>query len=268
MERSENDSVSLQCNTKNLETEAPCDSPCRSENLSSEVNSQCNTKSLETEAPFDSSCRSENLSLEEVNSQCDTESTENEAPFESPGRSENLSSEEVNPQCVTESLETEDPHCNENDEESLEDEYFAGSSTVTKSQDYVTTTYEKLERWQVLGFVDAELTRIYLDTENRRTHKLCVHPQFNELFKEEQVQRLYYRLKIEYDKSFDYVEYKPIPSYSNPTDYEFGLFTVTPCEDFTIIPGVVGFVETIPLEDITPEKKFSVLEKSKIFKKI
>ena len=71
---------------------------------------------------------------------------------------------------------------------------------------------------------------------------------------------------MEYELSFDYVEYKPIPSFSNPRKYEYGLFSALPCEPFNIIPGVVGFVEKILIEDITPEREFSILSKSEISK--
>ena len=141
-----------------------------------------------------------------------------------------------------------------------------GSNSQDQSGAISSISSQKPKGWEVLGWVDAELTKNYLDTFKQQTHKLCIHPNFYELFRDTRVQRLFYRLKMEYELSFDYVEYKPIPSFSNPRKYEYGLFNALPCEPFNIIPEVVGFVEKILIEDITPEREFSILSKSEIYK--
>ena len=89
----------------------------------------------------------------------------------------------------------------------------SGNDSQDESGTTSSISSQQPEGWDVQGWVDAELTKTYLDAFKQQTHKLCVHANFYEFFRYTKVQRLFYRLKTEYELSFECVEYKPIPTF-------------------------------------------------------
>ena len=53
-----------------------------------------------------------------------------------------------------------------------------GSNSQDESGTISSISSQKPKGWEVLGWVDAELTKNYLDTFKQQTHKLCIYPNF------------------------------------------------------------------------------------------
>ena len=115
--------------------------------------------------------------------------------------------------------------------------------------------------WQILGFIDAELTEKLIDCQTLETHKLCFHSDFQSLLlRDPKAKALYTQMFKSYLDSLENVSFLTTSKYE-PQD-GFTQMRVVAKKKFrpkTVISGLEGFTETVSDDELTEDMSFSVL---------
>ena len=114
------------------------------------------------------------------------------------------------------------------------------SSTEDQGFDQPSTSasWNQYRPWEVLAFVDAEVTKQFIDSSKRRSHKLCIHPNFYSLMMDPRAQRLHQVVSRAYIDSFSVVSYSEKPNYDNNIDFdstEMGVYASRTIKKGTLI---------------------------------
>ena len=115
-------------------------------------------------------------------------------------------------------------------------------------------------QWQILAFIDAEVTEKYIDGGEVATHKLCVHPNF-ELFlnKSTTNAKLLNLVTDAYLRALDYADTVPTKRFGENSSFtEMAILSRGKVKSRTIIPGLNGFTATILDEELLEDMSFSV----------
>ena len=122
--------------------------------------------------------------------------------------------------------------------------------------------------WQVLGFIDAELTEKLIDCQTLETHKLCFHSDFQSLLlRDPKAKALYTQMFKSYLDSLENVSFLTTSKYE-PQD-GFTQMRVVAKKKFrpkTVISGLEGFTETVSDDELTEDMSFSVFAPTNNFK--
>ena len=122
--------------------------------------------------------------------------------------------------------------------------------------------------WQILGFIDAELTEKLIDCQTLETHKLCFHSYFQSLLlRDPKAKALYTQMFKSYLDSLENVSFLTTSKYE-PKD-GFTQMRVVAKKKFrpkTVISGLQGFAETVSDDELTEDMSFSVFAPTNNFK--
>ena len=122
--------------------------------------------------------------------------------------------------------------------------------------------------WQILGFIDADLTEKLIDCETLETHKLCFHSDFQSLLlSDPKAKALYTQMFKSYLDSLENVSFLTTSKYE-PQD-GFTQMRVVAKKKFrpkTVISGLQGFIETVSDDELTEDMSFSVFAPTTNFK--
>ena len=122
--------------------------------------------------------------------------------------------------------------------------------------------------WQILGFIDAELTEKLIDCQTLETHKLCFHSDFQSLLlRDPKAKALYTQMFKSYLDSLENVSFLTTSKYE-PQD-GFTQMRVVAKKKFrpkTVISGLEGFTETVSDDELTEDMSFSVFAPTNNFK--
>ena len=122
--------------------------------------------------------------------------------------------------------------------------------------------------WQILGFIDAELTEKLIDCQTLETHKLCFHSDFQSLLlRDPKAKALYTQMFKSYLDSLENVSFLTTSKYE-PQD-GFTQMRVVAKKKFrpkTVISGLEGFTETVSDDELTEDMSFSVFTPTNNFK--
>ena len=122
--------------------------------------------------------------------------------------------------------------------------------------------------WQILGFIDAELTEKLIDCQTLETHKLCFHSDFQSLLlRDPKAKALYTQMFKSYLDSLENVSFLTTSKYE-PQD-GFTQMRVVAKKKFrpkTVISGLQGFTETVSDDELTEDMSFSVFAPTNNFK--
>ena len=122
--------------------------------------------------------------------------------------------------------------------------------------------------WQILGFIDAELTENLIDCQTLETHKLCFHSDFQSLLlRDPKAKALYTQMFKSYLDSLENVSFLTTSKYE-PQD-GFTQMRVVAKKKFrpkTVISGLEGFTETVSDDELTEDMSFSVFAPTNNFK--
>ena len=122
--------------------------------------------------------------------------------------------------------------------------------------------------WQLLGFIDAELTEKLIDCQTLETHKLCFHSDFQSLLlRDPKAKALYTQMFKSYLDSLENVSFLTTSKYE-PQD-GFTQMRVVAKKKFrpkTVISGLEGFTETVSDDELTEDMSFSVFAPTNNFK--
>ena len=122
--------------------------------------------------------------------------------------------------------------------------------------------------WQILGFIDAELTEKLIDCQTLETHKLCFHSDFQSLLlRDPKAKALYTQMFKSYLDSLENVSSLTTSKYE-PQD-GFTQMRVVAKKKFrpkTVISGLEGFTETVSDDELTEDMSFSVFAPTNNFK--
>ena len=122
--------------------------------------------------------------------------------------------------------------------------------------------------WQILGFIDAELTEKLIDCQTLETHKLCFHSGFQSLLlRDPKAKALYTQMFKSYLDSLENVSFLTTSKYE-PQD-GFTQMRVVAKKKFrpkTVISGLEGFTETVSDDELTEDMSFSVFAPRNNFK--
>ena len=122
--------------------------------------------------------------------------------------------------------------------------------------------------WQILGFIDAELTEKLIDCQTLETHKLCFHSDFQSLLlRDPKAKALYTQMFKSYLDSLENVSSLTTSKYE-PQD-GFTQMRVVAKKKFrpkTVISGLEGFTETVSDDELTEDMSFSVFAPANNFK--
>ena len=122
--------------------------------------------------------------------------------------------------------------------------------------------------WQILGFIDAELTEKLIDCQTLETHKLCFHSDFQSfLLRDPKAEALYTQMFKSYLDSLENVSFLTTSKYE-PQD-GFTQMRVVAKKKFrpkTVISGLQGFTETVSDDELTEDMSFSVFAPTNNFK--
>ena len=123
-------------------------------------------------------------------------------------------------------------------------------------------------KWQILGFIDADLTEKLIDCETLETHKLCFHSDFQSLLlRDPKAKALYTQMFKSYLDSLENVSFLTTSKYE-PQD-GFTQMRVVAKKKFrpkTVISGLQGFTETVSDDELTEDMSFSVFAPTTNFK--
>ena len=122
--------------------------------------------------------------------------------------------------------------------------------------------------WQILDFIDAELTEKLIDCQTLETHKLCFHSDFQSLLlRDPKAKALYTQMFKSYLDSLENVSFLTTSKYE-PQD-GFTQMRVVAKKKFrpkTVISGLEGFTETVSDDELTEDMSFSVFAPTNNFK--
>ena len=122
--------------------------------------------------------------------------------------------------------------------------------------------------WQILGFIDAELTEKLIDCQTLETNKLCFHSDFQSLLlRDPKAKALYTQMFKSYLDSLENVSFLTTSKYE-PQD-GFTQMRVVAKKKFrpkTVISGLEGFTETVSDDELTEDMSFSVFAPTNNFK--
>ena len=94
------------------------------------------------------------------------------------------------------------------------------------------------EPWQILGFIDAEVTSSILDNCFVTSHKLCIHENIETLLSLEKYRKMRDIILKSYVQSMEWVSYIPIPVYGvNPQYTELAVVSSKKMKSKTTIEG-------------------------------
>ena len=157
------------------------------------------------------------------------------------------------------------------DLEQIQEIATAMPSTECIMYDFGSAETETLElfqnafsAWEVLGFVDANLTKQFIDNVFVKSHKLCEHENYSEFLKESQHENLHKIVYKSYVDAMDYVAFVPTPSYGNDSTFftQLAVVAVLDIPRKVVICGLKGFTAKIRQEDIKSGMEFSMLSRS------
>ena len=126
-------------------------------------------------------------------------------------------------------------------------------------------TNRAYKKWELLGFVDSDITERYINTYLRKSQKLWIHPAFHEI--KPSVAKLYEKLRISYEKCIETVEITQLEAFKNPFVHEFGVIARKQIPGGKVIEALNEYVDDIKDEELNPGMEFSLLRKSKVYGK-
>ena len=119
-------------------------------------------------------------------------------------------------------------------------------------------------QWQILGFIDAEVTEKYIDGGEVATHKLCVHPNFELFVNKSRTTQLLNVVTDAYLQTFDYADIVPTKRFGENSSFtEMAVLSRGNVKSKTIIPGLKGFTAKISDEELLDDMSFSVFAATK-----
>ena len=122
-------------------------------------------------------------------------------------------------------------------------------------------------QWQVLGFIDAEVTENYIDNSEIQTHKLCIHPNFELFINKTRTKSLFDLVLRSYLQTLDYADIVPTERFGNNSSFtEMAVLTRGKIKPKTILPGLKGFLAKISEDELQEDKSFSVFAPASNYK--
>ena len=114
--------------------------------------------------------------------------------------------------------------------------------------------------WQQLAYVDGKLTQKWVDSNEMVSHRISIEvdcPAF--------VQDVENSLDCEYGRSLRWVTYSPVRYLHTENFSQIGLFAKNDININTAIPGVIGYLVSIPEDDILEGyNDFSIVQSSRV----
>ena len=136
----------------------------------------------------------------------------------------------------------------------------AGEEIISSEMEHLTEMIPQYKKWGLLGFADANLSTLYIDTFKVKSHKFWVNPEVYRLRGNRQFEKFHLRLTTSYETSFEFVEYKTIEPFTKSSSRtEFGVFATVKLKSKFVIPGVDGYTAPIGDSEMTEEMEFSVV---------
>ena len=119
------------------------------------------------------------------------------------------------------------------------------------------------ETWRILGFLDAKITEQLIDDVFTKSHKLCEHPDVEQLISSDKKhEKFFSMIYTNYIQSMEFVRYVKIPSYGNYTS--FSEMTVVAIEDIqkdTEIGDMKGFGAKVKKDQLPQSSQFSYFKR-------
>ena len=124
-------------------------------------------------------------------------------------------------------------------------------------------TRQCYEAWQILGFLDAKITAQLIDDVFTKSHKLCQHPDVEQLISSDKNhKKLYSMIYTSYIQSMEFVKYVNIPSYGNYTSFsEMAVVAIEDIQKDTEIGGLKGFGAKVKKDQLPQSSQFSYFKR-------
>ena len=114
-------------------------------------------------------------------------------------------------------------------------------------------------QWQVLGFIDAEVTENYIHNSAIQTHKRCIHPNFEAFINKTRTKSLVDLVLRSYLQTLDPADIVPTESFSNNNSFtEMAVLTRGKVKPKITLPGLKGFLAKISDDELQEYMSFSV----------
>ena len=122
-------------------------------------------------------------------------------------------------------------------------------------------------QWQILGFIDAEVTEKYIHGGQVATHKLCVHPNFERFQNNSRTTQLLNLVTDAYLQTLEYADIVPTKRFGENSSFtEMAVLSRRKVKSRTIKPGLKGFTAKISDEELLEDMSFSVFAPTNNFK--
>ena len=122
-------------------------------------------------------------------------------------------------------------------------------------------------QWQVLGFIDAEITENYIDNSEIQTHKRCIHPNFEAFINKTRTKSLFDLVLRSYLQTLDHADIVPTESFSNNNSLtEMAVLTRGKVKPKILLTGLKGFLAKISENELQEDMSFSVFAPTSNYK--
>ena len=122
-------------------------------------------------------------------------------------------------------------------------------------------------QWQVLGFIDAEVTEYYIHNSAIQTHTRCIHPNFEAFINKTRTKSLFDLVLRSYLQTLDHANIVPTESFSNNNSItEMAVLTRVKVKPKITLPGLKGFLAKISDDELQEDMNFSVFAPTSNYK--
>ena len=113
------------------------------------------------------------------------------------------------------------------------------------------------------GFLDAKITEQLIDDVFTKSHKLCEHPDVEQLISSDKKhEKFYSMIYTSYIQSMEFVRYVKIPSYGNYTSFsEMAVVAIEDIQKDTEIGGMKGFDAKVKKDQLPQSSQFSYFKR-------
>ena len=154
----------------------------------------------------------------------------------------------------------------EQDHEKIEVNQEDNPSNSDQIEDIEEKQNKGFEDFEILAFVDAELTARYIDCQRIKSHKFLQHQNFYSIISDPKISKLLPKVARSYELSLQFVEYKLVTSYGEHNHSEFGVFAVRKILKIVEIEGLDGYLARVPKTIINETNNWSLFGKTLIQK--
>ena len=122
-------------------------------------------------------------------------------------------------------------------------------------------------QWQVLGFIDSEVTENNIDNSEIQTHKRCIHPNFEAFINKTRTKSLFDLVLRSYLQTLDHADIVPTESFSSKNSFtEMAVLTRGKVKAKITLPGLKGFLAKISEDELQENMSFSIFAPTSNYK--